>query len=44
MCTYQFDFMSRYSRLSSILEMDMYLAQQSQREVSIQYYQCYEMS
>ena len=34
MCTYQYEFISRYSRLSSILEMDTYLAQQAQREVS----------
>ena len=34
MCTYQSKFISRYSRLSSILEMDIILAQQMQREVS----------
>ena len=33
MCTYQSKFISRYSRLSSILEMDIILAQQMQREV-----------
>ncbi|KAL4240314.1 Ankyrin-repeat and fibronectin type III domain-containing 1 [Mactra antiquata] len=32
MCTYQQQFISRYSRLSSILEMDTILAQQMQRE------------
>ncbi|XP_052266694.1 ankyrin repeat and fibronectin type-III domain-containing protein 1-like isoform X3 [Dreissena polymorpha] len=32
MCTYQPHFISRYSRLSSILEMDTILAQQTQRE------------
>ncbi|XP_064627052.1 ankyrin repeat and fibronectin type-III domain-containing protein 1-like isoform X3 [Lineus longissimus] len=32
MCTYQRDFINRYSRLSSILEMDLQLAQQAQRE------------
>ena len=35
LCTYQTKFISRYSRLSSILEMDIILAQQMQREVSI---------
>ena len=35
MCTYQSRFISRYSRLSSILEMDIILAQQMQREVKI---------
>ncbi|XP_013391704.1 ankyrin repeat and fibronectin type-III domain-containing protein 1 isoform X3 [Lingula anatina] len=32
MCSYQYEFISRYSRLSSILEMDTCLAQQAQRE------------
>ena len=32
MTTYSYDFISRYSRLSSILELDSYLAQQTQRE------------
>ncbi|CAH1795316.1 unnamed protein product [Owenia fusiformis] len=32
MCTYQSDFISRYSRLSSILEIESHLATQSQRE------------
>ncbi len=36
MCTYQHEFISRYSRLSAILEMDKYLAQQAQREVSFE--------
>jgi len=35
MRTYKPEFISRYSRLSSILEMDMNLAQQDLREVSI---------
>ena len=35
MRTYKPEFISRYSRLSSILEMDMNLAQQALREVSI---------
>lgn len=35
MRTYQFDFISRYSRLSSILEIDLHLAQQAFRQVSI---------
>lgn len=33
MCTYQTQLINRYSRLSSILEMDLCLAQQVQREV-----------
>ena len=32
MCTYEYDFISRYSRLSSIIEMDSYLAVQARRE------------
>ncbi|KAK3705202.1 hypothetical protein QZH41_014002 [Actinostola sp. cb2023] len=32
MCTYQSDFISHYSRLSSVLDMDSVLAQQSLRE------------
>jgi len=35
MRTYQFDFISRYSRLSSILEIDLHLAQQAFRQVCI---------
>ncbi|XP_064611368.1 ankyrin repeat and fibronectin type-III domain-containing protein 1-like isoform X2 [Liolophura sinensis] len=31
MCSYQPEFISRYSRLSSIIETDLYLAQQEQR-------------
>jgi len=32
MRTYQSSFVARYSRLSSILELDVYQAQQKQRE------------
>ena len=34
LCTYQHDVISRYSRLSCILELDVILAQHSHREVN----------
>ena len=33
MCTYRQELIDRYARLSAILEMDISLAQQAQREV-----------
>lgn len=38
--TYQPDVISRYSRLSCILELDLILAQHSHREVSRRFFEC----
>ena len=37
MCTYRQELIDRYARLSAILEIDISLAQQAQREVSFIY-------
>jgi len=43
MCTYQPQFISRYSRLSSILDLDTILAQQMQREVTTVVMKCLDL-
>ena len=43
MCTYQPQFISRYSRLSSILDLDTILAQQMQREVNTVVMKCLDL-